>query len=79
MNLQERAKMLASYAENPLVLDVQVDSVEDTICTARHFLGFGFSKSMPYYAPGTILVLPSSSLPSGRRIKVTGLYSHLSL
>lgn len=59
------------YAKNPLVLDVHLDSVE-SVCSSRHFMGFGFSKHVPYYFPGTIMSFPSTS-SQGRRVMVTGM------
>ena len=59
------------YAKNPLVLDVHLDSVEG-VCASRHFMGFGFSKHVPYYFPGTIMSFPSTS-SQGRRVMVTGM------
>ena len=64
--------MLDKYAENPLVLEVYVDEVEKEACSARHFMGFGFSQVMPYYVPGTILLLPSTA-SGGRKVTVTGI------
>jgi hypothetical protein len=71
-NINERKKVLEEYAANPMVLDVHVDSVEGTSCCCRHFMGFGFSKEIPYYFPGTIVTLPSTN-SAGRRVTVTGM------
>lgn len=70
INSANRSMSLIAYARNPLVLEVEVHSV-DNGCTCRHFMGFGFSANMPYYMPGTVVVLPSTA-KDGRKVFVTG-------
>lgn len=51
-NGAERTFVLERYRNRPLLLDVHLDSVEGSCCS-RHFMGFGFSKHVPYYFPGS--------------------------
>lgn len=69
-NMEERTRLLNKYTQNPLVLEVHVDAVEGT-CSCRHFLGFGFSRHMPYFTPGTQLLLPCSS--PGRNVTIESM------
>ena len=69
VNTAVRDKALQEYAQNPLVFTVRLDCDEEqgneeeeegdnsspSSSLSRHFMGFGFSKEMPYFPPGTII------------------------
>ena len=66
VNTAVREAALQEYAKNPLVFTVRIqedgkaciEEEEDAgtmSSSSRHFMGFGFSKEMPYFPPGTLI------------------------
>lgn len=55
MNLGERKKLLDMYAKNPIVVDIDTDDSKVDCEASRHFMCFGFSSTMPYFIPGTMI------------------------
>jgi hypothetical protein len=66
VNPTVREAVLQEYAKNPLVFTIHwnnSDNVDEEKSCSRHFMGFGFSKEVPYFPPGTRIqfVHPSSA------------------
>jgi hypothetical protein len=75
VNRIEREKFLAKYEQNPLQLEMNIDAAEKGSMSGegcQHFIGFGFCKHVPYYAPGTLFKFPSTH-NEGKQTKVTGM------
>lgn len=75
MNVGIREELLQEYRKNPLVFTVEWTAPHpaDTDAASRHFLGFGFSKEMPYFPPGTILNFTESGSAHLSTATITGM------
>lgn len=83
VNPTVREAMLQEYAKNPLVFTVRWqdnDASSVMSSSSRHFMGFGFSKEVPYFPPGTIIEFVNNSCQNVKTTtKVTGMvaaYGH---
>ena len=76
VNLTVREALLDEYRKNPLVFTIRCscDEQGNSISSfSRHFLGFGFSKDMPYFPPGTILQFVDDKKGTKEEATITGM------